>query len=199
MGLDFTCIILPLDAAPVRAIRADPELWTIADDQPPFCGPWPGEELPEITEQLLAAVPAGTRWTPDWFESRNHQQAEYLLDPAGHRALQTYEQREQTPAYRAIMGFERFAEHATSGQGIRWRCSTAVQLAAAARLIDALDVDAVRREFSIPDMFDQGVYKARPSGDDDESFTRNLRDLRSWADHCRGLAARNLDLVITLY
>ncbi|GAA1618603.1 DUF1877 family protein [Actinoplanes couchii] len=196
MGLDFTCITLPLDAAPVRAIRADPALWAIADEQPPFTRPWPGEDLPQISRDLLAVVPPGTRWTPRWFSSRNHEQAEYLLDPAAYRAAQTWEQRERTPAYRAIMGVEVFATHATSGQGIRWRCSTATQLAEAADLIDALDVDGARRAYSVTDMHDQGIYKVHESGD---TFDDNLRDLRSWADHCRDLSTRSLDLVITLY
>ncbi|SDT36280.1 hypothetical protein [Actinoplanes derwentensis] len=161
--------------------------------------PAQAEELPEITRQLLAVVPAGTGWTPDWFESRNHQQAEYLLDPAGYRALSSWEQREQARAYQTIMGVDRFAEHATSGQGIRWRCSTAAQLAEAARLIDDLDVVAARREYSVADMLEQGVYQVHETEDDAASFARNLRDLRSRAGHCRDLAARGLDLVITLY
>jgi hypothetical protein len=52
MGLDFECLTPPLEAEPVRLIRADRGLWAVAEDQPPFCGPWPGEELPEITRQL---------------------------------------------------------------------------------------------------------------------------------------------------
>lgn len=199
MGLDFTCIVLPLDSEPVRAIRADPQLWAVADGQPPFCGPWPGEELPEITQRLLSVIPEGTRWTPRWFESRNHQQAEYLLDPSGYRARRSWEERERSRAYRTIMGAEPFADHATSGQGIRWRCSTATQLAEAARLIDDLDIPAVRREYSVADMAEQGLYKVDRSEDDEVSFTRNLHDLRSWAGHCRDSAVRGLDLVITLY
>ncbi|WP_430788801.1 hypothetical protein [Actinoplanes sp. G11-F43] len=180
MGLDFTCIAVPLDAEPVRAIRADPVLWAVADGQPPFSRPWPGEELPEISRRLLAVVPGGTRWRADWFEGRNHQLAEHLLDPIG---------RDPDPAHRAIFGAERFAEHAVSGQGIGWRCSTAAQLSEAVRLIDGLDVEAARVSYR-PD----GLYKAYGA-----SFEQNLRDLRSWADHCRDVAARGLDLIITLY
>jgi hypothetical protein len=40
MGIDMESIAVPLDAAPVRAIRADPGLWAVADEQPPFGGPW---------------------------------------------------------------------------------------------------------------------------------------------------------------
>jgi hypothetical protein len=60
MGLDFECLTVRLDNDPMRRIRADPSLWAVVEDQPPFCGPWPGAELPEITRQLLAVH----RWTP---------------------------------------------------------------------------------------------------------------------------------------
>ncbi|GIF39033.1 DUF1877 family protein [Actinoplanes xinjiangensis] len=199
MGLDFACLTVRLDNEPMRRIRADPDLWAIVEDQPPFCGPWPGEQLPEITRQLLAVLPEGTRLTHDFFPGRNHEQAGYLLDPAAYRADRTRRQAEQTRAHRAVFGAEVFADHARSGQGVTWRCSTAAQLTDAVRLIDELDVVAARRGFSVAEMAEIGVYKVHRDEDDDESFTRNLRDLRTWADHCRTVAARGLDLMITLY
>ncbi|MFC4063680.1 DUF1877 family protein [Actinoplanes subglobosus] len=199
MGLDFECLAVPLDADPVRAIRASPELWAMADDQPPFSGPWPDEELPDITRRLLAVLPEGTSRNLDFFGSRNHEQAEYLLDPVASRTTQTWEQRRHLPTYQAVFGAELFAEHAASGQGIRWRCSTPDQLAAAVQLIDALDVAAVRREFSLAEMVRLGVYKVHPEEDEQDYFTRNLQDLRTWADHCRHVATQNLGLMITLF
>jgi hypothetical protein len=194
MGLDFECLTVRLDNDPMRRIRADPSLWAAVEDQPPFCGPWPGEEPPEITRQLLAVLPEDARLNHDFFGSRNHAQAEYLLDPVAYRARFP-----RSRTHQAVLGAEIFAEHATSGQGITWRCSTAARLTDAVRLIDELDVAAVRREYSVAEMAALGVYKVHRDEDDDESFTRNLRDLRTWADHCRAVAAGGLDLMITLY
>ncbi|MEU4164560.1 hypothetical protein [Actinoplanes sp. NPDC026670] len=199
MGLDFECLTVRLDNEPMRRIRADPELWAVAEDQPPFCGPWPGEEPPEITRQLLAVLPRDTRRNHDFFGSRNHSQAEYLLDPVAYRTERTWQDATRTRIHCAIFGAEVFAPHARSGQGITWRCSTAAQLTDAVRLIDELDVTAARREFSVVEMSDLGVYKVHREEDDEESFQRNLRDLRSWAGHCRAVAAEGLDLMITLY
>jgi hypothetical protein len=67
------------------------------------------------------------------------------------------------------------------------------------KLIDALDVDAVRHHFSAAEMFEMGVYKVHRDEDDDELFTENLRDLRAWADHCRAVAPQGFGLIITLF
>ncbi|KHD75363.1 hypothetical protein MB27_23295 [Actinoplanes utahensis] len=192
-------MMIRLDAEPVRAVRTDARLWNVAEDQPPFCGPWPGEELPDITRRLLAALPEDAKRVHDFFGGRNHQQAEYLLDPVGYRNLRDADARARTAEHRAIFGERLFAAHATSGQGIPWRCSTAAELARAARLIDDLDVAAARREYSVAEMHELGVYKVHEGEDDTESFGRNLRDLHAWADHCRSVAARGLDLMITLF
>jgi hypothetical protein len=200
MGLDFECLTVPLEAEPVRLIRADAGLWTLAEDQPPFCRPWPGEQLPEISQQLLAVLPEGTGRVHDFFPGRNHEQVEYLLDPAAFRDPQrTWEQREQSPEYRAVRGAEPFADHATSGQGVAWRCSTPAHLSEAVKLIDSLDADTVRRDFSVAEMAELGVYKVHPEEDDDENFTENLRDLRAWAEHCRAVAAQGFGLMIALF
>jgi hypothetical protein len=189
---------LPLDASPVQALRADPRLWSEAEAHPPFSRPWPAEDLPEVSQVLLAVLSPDTRWIRDHFAGRNHGQAEYLLDPAAFRHVRSWAQREQTPTYRAIFGAGAFAAHASSGQGIPWRCSTPAQLADAVRLIDGLDVAAVRREFSVAEMHDLGVYKTHGGEDEDETFARDLQDLRSWAECCRSVAAQGLGMIITL-
>ncbi|WP_143133765.1 DUF1877 family protein [Actinoplanes philippinensis] len=193
------CIALPLESGPVRALRADPALQRLAEDQPPFTRRWPDEVLPRISEQLLAVVPDDTKWSLDFFESRNFDQAEYLLDPIATRTIKSWPQRERMATYRAIFGAQRFALYTSDGCVTPWRCSSPAELTAAARLIDELDVAAVRREFSVADMLELGLYKVHPEDDDTESFTRALGDLRAWADHCRGVAARDLGLVIDLF
>lgn len=85
MGMDLKSIAVPLHADPVRAIRADPELWASASDQPPFCAPWGDETVPDISRALLAVIPAGTGWVHH-FGDRSFHQAEYLLDPVAYRA-----------------------------------------------------------------------------------------------------------------
>src|SRR4051794_8837540 len=115
VGIDLKSIAVPLNADPVRAIRADPELWASASEQPPFCRPWGDETLPDISRALLAVIPDGTGWVAH-FDDRSFHQAEYLLDPAAYRTrAPTWEQREQSTAYRIIAGAEVFAAHATSG------------------------------------------------------------------------------------
>jgi hypothetical protein len=199
MGIDMTSFPIRLDAEPVRAIRADRQLWELAELQPPFVAPWGDEPVPDISRALLAAVPEGAGWV-ELFSGRSFRQAEYLLDPFAYRdPTQTWEQREQTLVYRTIFGAEIFAEHATSGQGFHWRCSTAAYLSAAARRIDELDVAAARRQFSVIEMDDLGVYKVHRDEDDDHAFARILTDLRAFADHARATAASGLDLIITLY
>lgn len=198
MGLDFISIAVPLDAAPVRMIRADPDLWELADVHPPFASPDFYEPLPEISQQLLAALPPGSGWSSH-FNGRAFEQAEYLLDPAAYRAPRTWEQRERSMVYRIILGDELFAEHAQSGQGPHWRCSTAEFLTAAVAYLDDLDVDAIRREFSVAEMVRLGVYKVHPDDDDDEVFAQVLGYVRVFADYCRSAVERQLDLITTLF
>ena len=199
VGIDFKSIAVPLAAEPVRAVRADPELWEVADVHLPFGSRWGDEPLPDISRALLAALPPGTDWAGH-FGGRSFQQAEYLLDPVAYRTrARTWAERERTTAYRTIFGGEVFAEHATSGQGFRWRCSTNAFLAEAVQRIDDLDVAAVRREFSVAEMHDLGLYKVRAEEEDDRVFARVLDDLRAFTDHCRAVVARDLDLIITLY
>jgi hypothetical protein len=102
-------------------------------------------------------------------------------------------------AYRIVHGDEPFAAHATSGQGMLWRCSSAAFLAAAVQRIDSLDVAAVRREFSIAEMARLGVYKVHTEDDDERAFDRVLTHLYKFGEHCRGVVAKNLDLIITLW
>jgi hypothetical protein len=187
VGLDFRSIRVPLDADPVRAIRADPALRATAEDYPPFGVRFGDEVLPEISEALLAVLPAGVRWSHH-FGDRSFQQAEYLLD---RRVTRTWEERERTMAYRTVFGDERFAGS--------WRCSDPAFLAGAAERIDTLDVAAARRGFSVAEMARNGVYKVQPGDPDDDAFARVLANLRSFADHCRDTAARELGLIITLF
>ncbi|WP_330186190.1 hypothetical protein KZZ52_49035 [Dactylosporangium sp. AC04546] len=196
--MDVQSLAVSLDADPVRAIRADPELWASASEQPPFCAAWGDEPLPDISQALLTAVPAGAGWVRH-FEDRSFQQAEYLLDPMAYRAARTWEERERTVAYRIIAGDQAFAEHATSGQGFAWRCSTTAFLATAVERIDALDVAAVRAEFSVVEMDRLGLYKVDREEDDEHAFARVLTQLRAFAEHCRAVVTRDLDLIITLY
>jgi hypothetical protein len=198
VGIDLQSIAVPLQADAVRAIRADPRLWASACDQPPFAPAWGDEPLPDISRALLAVVPSGTGWVGH-FGDRSFQQAEYLLDPVAYRAVLTWQERERTTAYRIVAGDEPFAEHARSGQGFAWRCSTAAFLGAAVRRVDALDVAAVRREFSVAEMDDLGVYKAHPEEHDERAFARVLAQLRAFAEHCRRAVANDLGLIITRY
>lgn len=197
MGIDLYCLAVPLHAEPVRVIRADPNLWEIAAVQPPFAEPWDDEPLPEISQALLSAIPSGTRWAGH-FGDRSQEQAEYLLDPQGYRAVQAWEQREQTLPYRIVNGDQAFADHARSGQGFPWRCSTTAFLTTAVHYIDALDVAAARSQFSVAEMASLGVYKTHPDEDDDQAFSRILARLRAYADYCRTLIDQKIDLIITL-
>ena len=164
-----------------------------------LCRPWGDEPLPDISRALLGALPGGAGWVSH-FGGRSFDQAEYLLDPVAYRTgAQTWKERERTVAYRTVFGDEFFAEHARSGQGFRWRCSTTPFLAAAVERVDGLDTAAVRREFSVAEMDALGLYKVHPGEDDDEVFARVLTGLRQFAGHCRNVVGRGLDLVITLY
>ncbi|MFI5888515.1 DUF1877 family protein [Actinoplanes sp. NPDC051513] len=200
MGLDFISITVPLDAAPMRMIRTDPGLWELADTHPPFAFADPDYDvpLPKVSRQLLAVLPPGSGWISH-FNGRAFEQAEYLLDPAAYRAPRTWEERERSMVYRIILGDELFAEHAQSGQGPHWRCSTAAFLTAAVQYIDDLEVDAIRSEFSVAEMARLGVYKVHPEDDDDEAFARVLGYVREFADYCRSAPGRGLDLIITLF
>lgn len=174
MGLDLRCVAVRLDSARVGRIRVDAAAWDT-----------------EVGERRLG------RWIP-LFVDRSHNQAEYLLDPVSYRRMDSYGHRERSLPYRIIRGDERFADHAVGGQGIPWRCSTAAFLARAVAMIDALDVATRRRQFSVADMDALGVYKVRPTDDDDESFERTLARLRSLADHYRHVARDGLDVIVQL-
>ncbi|BCJ51833.1 hypothetical protein Asp14428_33080 [Actinoplanes sp. NBRC 14428] len=198
MGIDMESFAVPLHADPVRAIRADPVLWEAASEHPPFCRAWPGEALPSISQALVAVLPTGGNWVQH-FVDRSQQQAEYLLDPVAYREVQAWQDRESSMAYRIIHGYEVFADHAVSGQGFRWRCSTKVFLTAAADQVDNLDIAAVRREFSVAEMAELGLYKVHPDEDDDHAFGRVLAQLRAFAGHCRHVVAQDLDLIVSQY
>lgn len=130
-------------------------------------------------------MPGGTGWV-EHFGDRSFHQAEYLLDPAAYREIRSWQQRERSIAYRIVNGDEVFAEHARTGQGFVWRCSTAAFLAEAVARIDGLDVAAARREFTDAEMDELGIYKADP---DEDAFDRVLGQLRAFAEHCRDVAA----------
>jgi hypothetical protein len=198
VGLDWKCVAVPLDAAPVRAIRTDARLWDIASEQPPFRRAWGDAPLPDISGELLAALPPGTGWVHH-FDSRSYGQAEYLLDPGAYRSTRTWAQRERTTAFRIIRGDEPFAAHAVSGQGVSWRCSGRAFLADAVARVDGLDVEVARRGFSVAEMVDLGVYKAQPGEPDGDAFDRTLGELRAFAEYCRAVVARELDLVVSLW
>ena len=187
-------IAVPLDAQPLRAIRADARLWQLAAAHPPFTTSPVPDTLPEISHAVLAALPTGSGWV-DHFADRSFQQAEYLLDPVGFRRAHSWAQRERTTAYRTVHGDEVFAEHATSAQGMTWRCSSTAFLSDALDRIDALDLAAARQEFSVADMIAQGVYKQRPDEDDDHAADRVLTTLRAFSRHCRVVVADGLDLI----
>jgi hypothetical protein len=199
VGIDLRSIAVPLRAEPIRAIRADAALWEQASTSPPFSRRLGDETLPDISRDLLAVMPADTGWV-DHFDGRCFQQAEYLLDPLAYRTqARTWHERERTVAYRIVTGDDVFADHARTGQGFPWRCSTSAFLVAAVQRLDSLDVDAVRQEFSVAEMDASGLYKVHADEDDDEAFARVLTQLREFAEHCRAVATKELGLIITLY
>jgi hypothetical protein len=55
--------------------------------------------------------------------------------------------------------------HASSGQGVPWRCSTTVQPADVAWLIDELIGAAAPREVFVAEMHDLGVHKTHLATD----------------------------------
>lgn len=121
-----------------------------------------------------------------------------LLDPVGFRRSSSYEERERTLEHRVVRGDQRFAEHATSGQGVHWRCSHAGFLVRAVARIDAIDVAAVRAEFSVAEMDELGVYKVHAGEDDDEKFAVVLADLRGLARWYHQLVGAGLDAMVIL-
>ena len=199
VGIDFRSIAVPLDAVPLRQLRGDPDLWAVAADHPPFGRAWGDETLPEISRAVLAATPPGTGWVGH-FGDRSFVQAEYLLDPAAWRAGSgTWDERRRSWAYRAVNGAEPFTDHTTGGPDFPWRCSTGAFLAAAAERIERLDVAAVRAQFSVAEMDALGLYKVNAEEGDEGAFARVLGQVRAFAEHCRTVAARGLDLIITRY
>lgn len=193
MGLDLWTYPVRLDSPSISRIRAEAEAWETAVGYPPFCPPQ-DDPLPEISIRIQAELPSNIEaWN---YPDRSYVQAEYLLDPAGFRALSSWQERERSAPYRIVQGQEWFAAHATSGQGIAWRCSTAGFLAEAAAVIDACDPGVVRREFSVAEMYELGVYKVQPSEDDDEAFARVLGRLRQLAQYYHRLAEQGADLIV---
>jgi hypothetical protein len=188
-----------LDSAPVRAMRESADAFNEAVMGPPFFPSVHTEPLPAINRELLELLPDGLRESFEPFVGRSHDQAEYLIDPAARRRVRNWIERERSLPHRIIFGDRPFAPHATSGQGISWRCSTSVFLAEAATRIDAIDAAAVRREFSVAEMLELGLYKVHPQDDDDESFTTTLAELRRLGDYYHRLAEAEVDLVAFLY
>lgn len=198
MGFDLRMAPVLLGSGPLRAIRESPDLFEEAAWRPPFSRPSRfGEPLPAVSRELLDLLPEGFR-EPEWYPSRGHEQAEYLLDPVGRRRIGSWAERERSLPYRVVHGDRPFAEHARAGQGVAWRCSTAGFLAEAGDRIDALDVAAVRREFSVAEMIDLGVYKAQARDDDEEAFDQVLSELRWLACVHRRAVGAGLDLIMIL-
>lgn len=148
--------------------------------------------------RLLGELPEGLAPERALFPDRSHEQAEYLLDPLGRRAIESWAERERSVPYRIVHGDEPFADHAAGVQGVPWRCSTAAFLAEAAATIDAIDLGAVRGRFSVADMADLGLYKVDPGEADSDAFTRIAANLRRLAAHYREIADQGLDLVLVL-
>jgi hypothetical protein len=196
MGLDLQTFPVRLDSTPMRILRSDAQAWEDAVDHPPFCN-LPSDSLPEISLQLLASFPNGLGLNYP-FPDRSHEQAEYLLDPVGFRALTDWAERERSLPYRIIQGDRVFADHAASGQGMRWRCSTAAFLAEAAAAIAAIDVAAAHREFSVAEMATLGIYKVHDTQGDDEYFERVLGGMERLARYYRQVANDGMDLILTL-
>lgn len=172
VAIDLWTIPVRLDSDPLRAIQRDADAWEVATLHPPVARS-PGEPASDISRAIVASLPEGfgrALTCPD----RSYEQMEYLLDPIAYRGLTSWGQRERTMPYRVIQGDRTFADHARGGQGILWRYSNCTFLAAAVAAIDALPVAAVRREFSVAEMVDLGVYKAQPNEDDDTAFDRIL-------------------------
>lgn len=198
MGLDVTMVPVRLESAPMRAVRESAEVWAQAYLEPPFTrGGGTREPVPAISGEITALIPEGFG-KYDAFPGRAQQQAEYLLDPVAFRRLGSFGERERTLAYRIAHGDQRFAEHAVAGQGAPWRCSHSDFLAVAAARIDAIDVAAVRAEYSVAEMYEMGVYKVHEGEDDDENFAEVLADLRGLARWCHRLVGEGLDTIVII-
>lgn len=199
MGLDLLTVPVRLETAGMRAIRESAEAWEAASFRPPFFeddeydGP-----LPRVSREILEHIPDGFEAT-DHFPDRGFEEVEYLLNLSSERRSGNWEERERSFPYRAVHGDRYFAEHAAGGQGHPWRCSTSGFLAEAAARIDAIDPTMVRRRFSVREMVDAGVYKARLGEDDDVVFERRLAALRSLARYYHRLADNSLDLIVIVY
>jgi hypothetical protein len=199
MGLDVKMVPVRLDSAPMRAIRESAELWAQAELEPPFgSGGGTREPVPAISGEITALIPEGFG-SYDAFPGRTWMQAEYLLDPVDFRRPGRYDGDERPLPYRIVHGDQRFAEHAIAGQGAPWRCSHSDFLAVAAARIDAIDVAAVRAEYSVAEMYEMGVYKVHEGEDDDENFAEVLADLRGLARWYRRLVGEGLDAIVIVW
>jgi hypothetical protein len=199
MGLDLSTIATRLDSASVRRIRQDAGACEVAELNPPFSYYAVDEPQPDISRELLADLP--DELAHSWFypfPDRSYQQAEYLIDPAGRRALTSWVERERSLNYRIIHGDEPFADHAVADQGHPLRCSTTAFLTEAAARIDAIDDDAARREFSVARMYADGAYKARPDEYDSVAFDRITGRLRTLATYYHKIVDQGLDLIVKL-
>lgn len=204
MGIDLWSIPVLLDSEPVQAIRRDPVVWETVSWQPPFgfdIDDFGEAALSEVNQAMLADRPGDldTLEGPWHSGARDYEQAEYALDPAAYHRLDGYAERERSLPYRIVHGDRLFADHAVSGQGMPWRCSARAFLIEAADAIEALDETAVRHEFSIAEMAACGVYKTRPSDDEDETFARAMGNLRWLARYYRDVAAHDHDLIVITY
>ncbi|WP_165494955.1 DUF1877 family protein [Actinomadura roseirufa] len=201
MGIDLRSVPVLLDSEPLQAIRSDAAVWENASWRPPFgSGSGFGEPMPEVNKAMLADRPRSfDTFKGPWHSgSRSYGQAEYALDPAAYRQLNGYEERERSLPYRIVHGDRRFADHALATQGIPWRCSTRTFLLEAADVIEARDEAAIRREFSVKEMAERGVYKTRPDDDEDEVFAHAMDNLQRLAHYYRDIADHDYDLIVIM-
>jgi Domain of unknown function (DUF1877) len=196
VGFDLRIVPVRLAAAPTRRIRADAAAWEESSEHPPFGRLYRDEQPSAISLALTTEVPDADDHAP--FAARTQQQAEYLLDPDRFKQHSSYDARERCMPYRIIFGDDVFAEHARSGQGLPWRCSTTAFLRQAAASIDSLDPVAARRRFSTQEMVALHAYRAAP-GDDDEQFDELLQSLRDLSSYYRTVADRDLDVMVIEY
>jgi hypothetical protein len=197
MGFDLHSFRVLLDAPSIRRVQRDPEAWETAVVEPPFSSRALTQPPPAVSRELLTDFPDGLDRT-NHFQDRSFQQAEYLLGPAGYRALTGWPDRERSLPFRRVHGDQVFADHARGTQGVHWRCSTAAFLADAADLIDATSLPDVRGQFSVADMAAGGIYKVRAEEDDDAAFARILANLRQFSRYCREVADSGMDLILIL-
>lgn len=193
MGFDLVTVPVRLEAEPMRTIKESAEAWEIAAIYPPFASV-KHDPLPRVSREILKQIPDGFERT-DNFPDRSYDAVMYLMDPSAYRNS-NWEELERSLPYRIIYGDQHFATHAKGIQGVPWRCSTSNFLADAAARIDAINPSILRRQFSVNQMVNSGVYKARRSEDDDETFKRHLVALRQLAHYYNRLAGAGLDLVV---